>query len=49
MHLVSFSSEFYYFVQYGWSQIVEQYQWLEKDLAVSRTSFNLRNIEFQSS
>jgi acid phosphatase type 7 len=33
IHLVSFSSEFYYFVEYGWTQIVEQYRWLEKDLA----------------
>lgn len=33
VHFVMFSSEFYYFVQYGWTQIVEQYRWLEKDLA----------------
>lgn len=33
IHLVAFSSEFYYYVHYGWTQIVEQYSWLEKDLA----------------
>lgn len=33
VHLVAFSSEFYYFVEYGWNQIVEQYRWLERDLA----------------
>ena len=31
-HIVSFSSEFYYYVQYGWTQIVEQYKWLMDDL-----------------
>ncbi|ESO12513.1 hypothetical protein HELRODRAFT_62767 [Helobdella robusta] len=32
VHLVSFSSEFYYYVSYGWTQIVEQYKWLIRDL-----------------
>lgn len=32
VHLISFSSEFYYFVQYGWEQIIEQYKWMERDL-----------------
>jgi hypothetical protein len=32
MHLVSFSSEFYYYVEYGWQQIIQQYKWLERDL-----------------
>ncbi|XP_076359677.1 acid phosphatase type 7 [Tachypleus tridentatus] len=31
-HVIGFSTEFYYFTNYGWRQIVEQYQWLEKDL-----------------
>ena len=35
VHLVSFSSEYYYFVQYGWQQIIRQYEWLERDLTVS--------------
>ena len=36
VHLIAFSSEFYYFTQYGWHQIIEQYKWLERDLKVSR-------------
>jgi len=35
VHLVSFSSEYYYYVNYGWQQIIRQYEWLERDLAVS--------------
>lgn len=35
VHLISFNSEFYYFVQYGWEQIIQQYKWLERDLIVS--------------
>jgi len=35
VHLVSFNSEYYYYVQYGWKQIMLQYQWLEHDLRVS--------------
>lgn len=31
-HIVSFSTEFYFFVQWGWAQIVQQFQWLENDL-----------------
>jgi len=34
VHFIMFSSEFYYFAQYGWTQIVEQYKWLEQDLIV---------------
>lgn len=33
VHLVSFSSEYYYYVNYGWQQIIRQYEWLERDLA----------------
>jgi len=32
MHIISFSSEFYYFTEYGFSQIHNQYAWLERDL-----------------
>jgi hypothetical protein len=32
VHLISFNSEAYYSVQYGWEQIIEQYKWLERDL-----------------
>jgi len=35
VHLVSFNSEYYYYVQYGWEQIIRQYEWLERDLTVS--------------
>ena len=31
-HVISFSTEFYFFIQYGMSQIQYQYDWLEKDL-----------------
>ncbi|RWS03781.1 iron/zinc purple acid phosphatase-like protein [Dinothrombium tinctorium] len=31
-HIISFSTEFYYFTRYGQSQIMTQYQWLERDL-----------------
>jgi len=37
VHLVSFSSEYYYYVEYGWQQIIHQYEWLERDLIVSNT------------
>ena len=35
VHLISFNSEYYYFVNYGWQQIARQYEWLERDLRVS--------------
>jgi len=31
-HIVSFSTEFYYFTEYGWDQIGKQFKWLENDL-----------------
>ena len=31
-HFVSYSTEFYYYTQYGWDQIKRQYDWLVKDL-----------------
>lgn len=31
-HIIAFSSEFYFFINYGWGQIAYQYQWLENDL-----------------
>ena len=34
VHFVSFSSEYYYYLNYGFKQIVRQYEWLEKDLQV---------------
>lgn len=31
-HVIVYSSEFYYYVGYGWMQIANQYVWLENDL-----------------
>lgn len=35
IHLLAFSSEFYYFTNYGFEQIVKQYEWMEHDLTVT--------------
>ncbi len=32
-HIISFSSEFYYYANFGWQQIQNQYNWLIQDLA----------------
>lgn len=32
VHIISFSTEFYYFFIYGFDQVRRQYEWLEKDL-----------------
>ena len=38
-HIIGISTEVYYFYEYGIEQIVQQYEWLEKDLQVRiRTS-----------
>lgn len=44
VHVIGFSSEFYYFTEYGFEQIVNQYKWLEQDLIVSSKE---ENIEFK--
>ncbi|XP_015910291.2 acid phosphatase type 7-like [Parasteatoda tepidariorum] len=31
-HIIAFSTEFYFYVKYGWIQIARQYEWLENDL-----------------
>ncbi|CAF2391579.1 unnamed protein product [Rotaria sp. Silwood2] len=31
-HVIGFSTEFYYYTEYGFEQIINQYQWLEQDL-----------------
>lgn len=31
-HVIAFSTEFYFYVYYGWTQIARQYEWLENDL-----------------
>mgnify|MGYP002649203169 CR=1 FL=1 len=32
MHVISYSSEFYFYTVYGSAQIANQYRWLEEDL-----------------
>ena len=34
VHLIGFSTEFYYFLEFGFNQIRRQYEWLENDLRV---------------
>ncbi len=34
VHFIAFSTEFYFFTNYGWQQIPNQYKWLQKDLEV---------------
>ena len=34
MHVIGFSTEFYYYLEFGFDQIVNQYKWLEQDLKV---------------
>lgn len=41
VHVVSFSTEFYFFVEYGFAQIERQYDWLVKDLQVRYFFFEL--------
>lgn len=31
-HIISFSTEFYFYLQFGWRQVGNQYKWLEDDL-----------------
>lgn len=33
-HIISISTEVYYYVQYGYAQIKTQYNWLKQDLIV---------------
>ncbi|XP_023035328.1 acid phosphatase type 7 isoform X2 [Drosophila willistoni] len=42
VHFISFSTEFYYFTQYGLKQIVMQYEWLERDLIEANKPENRR-------
>ena len=39
-HIISLSTEVYHFYQYGLEQIVQQYEWLEKDLQVRKKTIN---------
>lgn len=40
VHLIGFSTEFYYFFQYGLTQVQNQYNWLENDLKVIFSSYD---------
>lgn len=40
IHLISFSTEFYYFLEYGFRQIINQYNWLENDLKTANLPEN---------
>jgi hypothetical protein len=32
VHLIGFSTVFYFFINYGWTEMTQQYKWLENDL-----------------
>ncbi|OTF81945.1 hypothetical protein BLA29_009950 [Euroglyphus maynei] len=32
IHIIMFSTEYYYYTEYGWNQIPTQFEWLEQDL-----------------
>ena len=34
VHIISFSTELYYYLKYGFEPLVQQYKWLQKDLEV---------------
>ena len=37
VHIISFSTELYYFLKYGIEPLIQQYKWLQKDLEVMNT------------
>ena len=40
VHLVSVSTEFYYYVNYGFKMVANQYKWFVEDLEVSQRYVN---------
>lgn len=34
--MISFSTEFYYYLQYGYEQMLNQFKWVEQDLKVNK-------------
>jgi hypothetical protein len=42
IHLISFSTEFYYFFEFGFLQVLNQYKWIEADLIVARFLFYIQ-------
>ena len=43
VHFVSIATELWFYVQYGLVPIVEQYKWLERDLAEANKPENRKN------
>lgn len=43
VHFISFSTEFYYFIVYGFEQVARQYEWLAQDLANANKPENRAN------
>jgi hypothetical protein len=39
-HIISFSTEFYHYINYGTHQITTQFEWLEKDLIEANKAEN---------
>jgi len=33
-HIISFSTEFYYYIEFGFEQVRRQFEWLKQDLMV---------------
>lgn len=53
VHFIGISTELYYFMNYGLKQLVNQYEWLEKDLMEAtqpenRFSFNTIRLAIRS-
>jgi hypothetical protein len=39
VHVIGFSTEFYYYLNYGFEQIRNQFKWIEQDLKVLKENF----------
>jgi hypothetical protein len=43
VHIIGFSTEFYYYVEFGFEQIIHQYHWLKNDLIEANKPENRKN------
>ena len=43
VHIIGFSTEFYYYVEFGFQQIINQYHWLKNDLIEANKPENRKN------